>query len=190
MKHFLIILALVTALVPIGQAQDGKRADELMVKLRQIDLLNQLVPLALNKEQIVKLLPVIEKARTKVKDTQKQELKKLESFEKRVDDTISKSINGGAVPPLAFLKELATATFRMGLVREQVANENQDMVYAVFKSALNVGQLKAAANSLAPQLFDPALDPKKMSDEEKQKFFVKQILLDPLAYDLLLKLAK
>ena len=76
-------------------------------------------------------------------------------------------------------------------VRRQIAaGENADAVLAVLKSTLNAGQIKAAANSEDMKAFDPNLDPAKLSDDDKLKFYIKDIVLDPQAYDLLMRMSK
>ena len=45
-------------------------------------------------------------------------------------------------------------------------------------------------NSLAPQLLDPSLDPKTMTESDKLRFFIQEIFLDPQAYDIMLALQK
>src|SRR4051812_37834674 len=105
MKHLLICLSVMLAFVSSASAQlapsdQGKKSDEILKKMRQIDLLNQMLPMAMSKDQIGKLLPVIEKARQSVKDEQKFEYKQLLEVEGKVDAAIKAGVDKGEVPQL------------------------------------------------------------------------------------------
>jgi hypothetical protein len=194
MKHIIVCLGVILTLFGHGHAQlspeQSRKSEAILMKLRQIDLLTQFVPLALSKEQINKLLPAVERARAKVIALQKEEAQTLEKLDGKITEAISKSIDKNTPPPKALLDELALATATMGAKRDVLIDENTVAVMKVFNDICNAGQKKAAANSLAPQLFDPNLKPDKMTDGEKIRFFVQQIVLDPQSYDVLIRLEK
>jgi hypothetical protein len=106
-----------------------------------------------------------------------------------VTSAVDTSVDKGVPPSKELLDELADLTFKWSLNRSAVSTANTDLVLKKFKEVTNVGQQKAAINSLAPQLIDPSLDPKKMSDEDKLRFFIQQIFLDPQCYPILIRLA-
>jgi hypothetical protein len=195
MKHLLICLSVLLALVSSAPAQlasddQAKRSDEILKKMRQIDLLNQMLPLALSKDQINKLLPSIEKARQRVKDQQKEEFKLMTQYEGKIDAAVKAGIDKGDVPDIALLRELNAVMTTMELRRDAVASENADAVLSEMKKALNAGQLKVAANSLNPKLFDPSVKVDEMTQDQKILFFVRNIMLDPHSYDLMRQLLK
>lgn len=196
MKQLIVCFGLVITIL-LGHAHaaqtpsdDAKRSDAIMMKFRQIDLLNQLIPLALTKDQIEKLLPSVERARAKVRETEKDEAKTLTGYDKKVTDAINHCIEKGEPPSRDLLMELAVATKLMADNRSVIASENTEAVLKVFKETLNAGQLKAAENSLKPELFDPSLKADKMTSDDKLRFFIRDILLDPQAYDVLVRLDK
>lgn len=193
MKHIILCLGILLGMLGYAHGQtpeQAKKSEEVIKKMRQIDLLNQLIPLVLTKDQVNKLLPAVERARARVKDTQKEEAVILEKLDGKISDQIKKSIETGIAPPRAFLDELATTTMNMSIKRAVAADENVASVLKVFNETCNAGQKKAAANSLAPQLLDPSLKPDQMTEQDKIRFFIREILLDPQAYDILVQLEK
>ena len=138
----------------------------------------------------MKILVAVEKARSKVSQIEQMEATDLLNYESKINDAINKGISRDLVPSKDLLKEL-NRLFSAFTVRRQIAaGENADAVLAVLKSTLNAGQIKAAANSEDMKAFDPNLDPAKLSDDDKLKFYIKDIVLDPQAYDLLMRMSK
>ncbi len=195
MKRVLLAAILVFSLAGSALAlnQDtpaSKRADAIVNRARQLDLLNHILPLLLTKDQINKILPVIEKCRGKVKQVMAKEAENLKLVEIEVEKAYEDGIKKGAVPSRALLEKLNRLFFGFSILRNAAASENADDVYAVMKSCMNEGQLKVAANSIDIKRYNPQADTSKMSDEEKIKFFIKDVMLDPLSYDVLVALAK
>jgi hypothetical protein len=195
MKHIIICLGVILSFFTHGHAiqiQDpaAKKSEQVLQKMRQIDLLNQIIPLALQKDQIGKLLDVVERARAKVIQIEKEEATTLAKLDGELSDAIKKSEETMVAPPKSFLDKLANATQSMSDKRAVAIDENTDSVEKVFNDICNAGQKKAAANSLAPQLLDPSLKPDKMTQAEKVRFFIREILLDPQAHEVLIELQK
>lgn len=191
MKNLLLVFVLVFGLVAFGTSQDpdkAKRSTAILEKMRQIDLLNQLVPLVMTKEQIRKLLPAIERARQDVRKQQAEEADLLQKYQARIEKAVADGTDKGIVPEKAFLKELNALVITMTMKRNAVASDNTDAVMAVMKATLNSGQLKAAGNSLNPRVFDTTIKPEDMKDDDRLRLFVREIMLDPLAYDVLVKM--
>lgn len=196
MKHLLICLGLVAGFFGIGHSMQGaddptaKKSEQIVLKMRQLDLLNQLIPLALNKEQVGKLLPAVERARARVKQTQKEEFAVLDKLDTKITAAIKASEEKQIAPPQVLLDEVAAETFKLAQKRGAVITENVDAVFKAFNEICNAGQKKAAANSLAIAFYVPEADIKKMTDADKIKVYIREILLDPQAYDVLLRLEK
>lgn len=168
-------------------AQNAQSAATLQ-KMRQLDLLNQLIPLVLTKEQIRKVLPVIERARRDVKVQEDEEAKLLAQKAAQIDKAVKDGVEKGDVPNKELLKELNAMIRFFDMKRDAVANDNTQMVLEVMKTTLNAGQLKAAANSLNLKAFNPSIKVEELKEEDKLKFFVREIMLDPLAYDILVRM--
>jgi tRNA nucleotidyltransferase/poly(A) polymerase len=189
MNRLLIAISIVLALATAGFAQDKSAASvATLQKMRQIDLLNHLLPLVLQKEQIRKMLPTIEKARRDVKAQQDEEAKFLQQYSPKIEKAVKDGVEKGDVPDKELLKELNAMVRMMTMKRSAVVSDNTQMVLEVFKSSLNAGQLKAAANSLDFKLYNPNIKPEEVKDEDRIRLFVQEVLLDPLAYDLLVKM--
>ena len=168
----------------------AKKSDEILKKIRQIDLLNQILPVVMTKDQMKKILPAVEKARVEVRKAEQEEFEFLLKLDKDLDISLKEGIEKGKVPEREALVNIAAALRTLGLKRAAVVQENTDTVQAELEKVLNEGQIKAARNALLPSNFDPTIDPKKITDDQKFKFWVRTILLDPLSYDLLVKLSK
>lgn len=191
--RWFLVLVSVMAMLSIGMSQTAeeraKKSDEILEKVKRVDLLNQILPLLLTKDQIKKILPALEKARQAVVDTNAKEFAELKKLEPKLDLAL-KDAKEGKTPTREVLIEIASVFKGLEMYRKLVSENNTRDVLAAFTAATNEGQRKAAANSLRLELIDPSLDPKKMTEEEKLKTFVKIILLEPSAYNVLRDLSK
>jgi len=188
------IAAFVGASVAVAFSQftpaRAKKSDEILVKARQLDLLNHLLPLVMTKDQLNKVLGVVEKCRSKVDRIRLDEANELLKFEPKIDDAINRGVNRDLVPSKTLMVDLAKNFNAFSIRRQVAAGENADDVLAVMKKELNAGQLKTAANSHDLKVYDPNVDPSKLSEDDKLKFYIKDVILDPSCYDLLIKLTK
>lgn len=195
-----IFKAFATLVVMIGLLSAGwadtasvaraKKSDEILAKIHEIDLLNQMLPLLMTKEQMRKLLPDVEKARDVVRKTQEEEYKALLKLETSLDEMIKDAYGKGKIATDEQLKATGATLAKMRTVRKALSDLNAGTIMAKMKTILDKGQLAAARNALTPNLLDPSLDPTKLDDDGKLLFFVRWIFLDPQAYDVLLKLSK
>lgn len=192
LRAFVASIVVIAAVSTPAQLQTdrAKRSEEILIKMRQLDILNHLVPVLMSKDQINKLLIPVEKAREKVKQIQDMEASDLAKFESKINDAIDKGLNKDLVPSKPLMVELAKLMQAFAIRRDIARGENADLVLAVMKKELNEGQLKAAMNSHDLKAYDPRLDVSKLGDDDKLKFYIKDILLDPYAYDILIKLSK
>lgn len=174
----------------VSQEQRAKRADEIMRKVRQVDLLNQLLPLVLTKQQLDKILPAVEKARNEVRKAEQVEFDMLTRLEPKLDKAIEEGVKQQKLPSEEVMKEAGATLRTFNLRRMAVVADNVDAVMAVFEKELNAGQKKAAANALKPGLFDPTLDASQWTDQQKMRFFVQMILLDREAYGLMVQMSQ
>ncbi len=174
----------------VSQEQRGKRADEIISKIKRMDLLNQLLPLVMTKAQLDKVLPAVENARKEVRKAEMVEYDMLVKLEPKVDIALKEGIDEQKLPPGETMKEVAATFKTMHIRRQAIIADNVDTVMAVLEKELNAGQKKAAANAIQPTLFDPTLDPSKMTDSAKMRLYVQAIILDGEAYDLMLKMSQ
>ncbi|MFQ3668699.1 MAG: hypothetical protein SNJ74_09445 [Fimbriimonadaceae bacterium] len=191
----ILAVALVAALAgsAIAQAAPDARArksDETMAKIRQLDLLNHILPLLWTRRQINDVLPAIERSRERVRNIQRLEHDELVAFEKRIDESIENGINKQAVPPTQLMTELRALLISFSVRRANAAEENANAVLAAMKRSMNEGQLRAAAGSLDARVQERGLDTSGWTQDDRIKYFIKDILLDPQAYDILVRLSR
>jgi len=194
MKSALIVVAVMFAFI-VGassslQTDKAKQSSDTLEKMRQLDLLNQILPLVMTKDQIRQLLPTIEKARRDVKAEEDTEAGLIAQVAPEINAAVKAGIEKGEVPDKALLKKANAVIRTMAMRRNAIASDNVDMVLGEMKKILNAGQLKAAANSLSTSVYMPDVKPEEIKDDQKLQIFVREIMLDPLAYDILVKLQK
>ena len=187
----LLPLVLAVSIAVGAQTNDeAKRSDAILMKARQLDLLNHMLPMTFTKSQINALLVPIEKARQNVKKIASMEAADLAKFEAKIGSAVDSGVNDAKVPSPDLLKEV-NRLFTAFTVRRQIAaGENADLVYEVMLKVLNKGQLAVAAKTIDPNAYDPTVDLKTWTDEMRTKLFIKDVLLDPASYDLMVKMSK
>ncbi|MBS1713839.1 MAG: hypothetical protein JST30_05825 [Armatimonadetes bacterium] len=181
----LFAVCLVSPALPSGPPEQDV-ASRILVKLRQLDLLNQILPVLLTKEQLGKLLPVIEKAREASKATERIELDELKKLEPKVDSDLKDAKEKGLVTAKEKTTEYLRVLAALRKVREIMVNEQLETVLKAVEETLDEGQIKAATNSIQ----NAGDKESKVTDRDKLRRWVGAVLLDPLAYDLLLELKK
>lgn len=194
-KTFLALLTLSLGALASAQPSQavtpgGPRSDEIMLKVQRLDVLIQVVPLALTKEQIPPLLSAIEKARQKEKELRAQEDKDLIKIEAKMSKAIDEGIEKDKYPPREVQTEVAATMRAMGLRRSLLYNDMVDLVYDACKKTLNEGQLKTMEKSLSPELLGSTTKGSEMDETAKIKFFIRKVILDPIAYDVLREMDK
>jgi hypothetical protein len=190
-KLFCLALIVATALPALAQSEEkAKRSQSVQAKFHQADLLIQILPLVLTKDQINKLLPAIEQVRAKQKKALEFEDDEIIKLEAKINPVIDAAFEKGTYPPRDIQLEIFKITKALAVRRSLIRAELVDSVYAVVDRVFNAGQKKAAANSLDWKALDPTAVEDPKSDEQKIKFFVRWVLIDPGTYDILLKLVK
>ncbi|MHB8635154.1 MAG: hypothetical protein ACYC96_01635 [Fimbriimonadaceae bacterium] len=184
-----VVLALTaSAAFTQGPAEEAAASDRVITHIRQADLLNHLLPILWTKAQLNAVLPAIEKARQNVKQTHDNEYHKLLELDPKVTAAVDKAIKDGQVPGRDLLKSINNQLVVFQRTRMAMGGLNESGVYDAIVANLNPGQKKAMANDLDPASVVPGMKVEKMTDEAKIRFYIRNILLDPLAYDLLVKL--
>lgn len=191
--RILSIVALVALLLGSAPSQVNpdvaKKSREILGKMRQLEIVNQLAPLVLTKPQVNALLTVIERCRKKEFELEGKEAAQLRAVEPKVDEALKKGVNEGAVPTAELIRELNTMHTAFLIARGSVLEENVEAVLAVLKSNLNAGQLKAAEKSISPREFDPKAEPEKMTQDDRIRVFIRAVLTDDACYQVLVKMS-
>ena len=200
MKKLFIALGLVLALTGGGVSQQsvtpkGAKSDATLLKIRQIDMLVQILPLAIKKTQFEPILASLDRAREKQKKTLLMEDDFLEKIDAELGEAVKNGLEKGTFPPHDLQVKAAKLWHALSINRQVATNEMVQDLYTTFKGdathtgVFDEGQLKVMANSLDAQAFDPSVKKDSMNEVAKIKFFITQIFLDPVTYDLLRKLA-
>ena len=166
------------------------QSQEVQLNMRKVDILLHLMPLALKKDQYETLLSELEKVRAKqrlVLETEDDEVIKLGAeLETAVKDAIEK----GSYPKRELQVRCFKTTRALGIVRQLARGEMADTLYDVVNKIFDAGQKKIAANSIDWKLLDPTSDLDTKDEPTKIRAYIKAVLMDPLAYDLMILLAK
>ncbi len=185
-----IVLAAISSTTLAQTTDKAKRSDGILKKARQLDLLNHLLPLTLTKAQINSLLAPIEKCRRKVKEIEGLEADDLIKYEARIESVVADGADKGKVPSIDFLKEMNKLFIAFSVRRQIAAGENAEIVLAEIKKSWNKGQLTVASKSIDIKAYDPTYDAATATEDFKLSFYIKDILLDPQAYEVLVRMAK
>lgn len=171
-------------------AQKTTITERVLDKIGKADVLYNILPLLLTKKQILDLLPTLEKARDNVRKTMAKEDQMFESIEAIADAAYQRAIEKNVLPSEEDRAKMSKALFAFRTQRNLAANENVDLVQPVFDRITNAGQRKVAVNTLNIKVFLPDAKPEEMSDEAKERLFIRYILLDSAAYEMLTDMAK
>jgi hypothetical protein len=194
MKKPLLSLLLLTLLATVAPAQsqspDAVRSDAIMKKVSKLDVLIQVVPLLLTKEQFPPILGAIEKVHQKQKELYAQEAKDLTTIEAELTKTVDDGVKKNVYPPREVQIKVAGLLRASGIRRNLFYNEMVDLVFDACKKTLNAGQIKTMEKSLKPELLDPSIKVDTMDSDAKVKFFIRKVILDPNAYDVLIDMSK
>jgi len=192
-------LAVVVAFAVFGTSMAGAPAPQLMkedpvatrinLKIRRVEILDQLLPVLLTKDQINKLLPKIEKARQLEVDLQKKELGMLKDFEPLVDTELDNGIKKQMITSAEFNTKYLTLLAKVKAGRAGLIALSTGMVYEEMKKVLNAGQMTAAAKAVPAHLLGGRpLD--QVPQEEKLQVWIREVMLDRASYDLLVDMTR
>ncbi|RYG33213.1 hypothetical protein EON81_18740 [bacterium] len=187
MKAALALLAAFAIAAPASAQSDDvtSRTQAVQRKMRDMDLIIQILPLSLTTEQIDPILSELEKIRAEQKKILENEDKDLLAFETKLDKTLEDAREKGKYPSKDAMAE-SNNLLRILSGRRSVARSVFiERVYKIVKDKLNDGQLTVMEKSLDPKLIDPTI--KLEGREEKIRFFVRIVFMDPQAYDVLKK---
>jgi hypothetical protein len=196
MKKLFISVSLLAVIVAGAFAQaitteHGSHSDAIFTKLRKIDLLNQILPLLLTKDQInSSILPAIEKARTKEKQVLTEEDTTLEKLEPQIDEVLNKAIDKLQYPSKEFSNLIARSTTQMSIARSLALTEITENLTKALDASLTSAQKKIMEGSFDSNYVAPGKKPEDVKPEVKRQFFIQRVFLDPLTREILIALAE
>lgn len=189
----LLVSSLVLAVGAFAGAQQidpqkAKESEVIVNNMRRVELLNQILPLVLTKSQINAILPAIERARDKMRQLYLTEHDDLLEFQKSTQAAAQAGV-AGKMPDNKLVTDIRAFFQANDVRRASVVEHNIDIIMPVLVKNFNKGQMKVMANSLTLAFFEPDIKPQDANDDIKQRVFVREVLMDPLAYDLLVQMA-
>lgn len=194
MTRILLSFALCFALVGGASAQvtpKGDKSDQINQKMHEVDLLLQILPLLLRKDQLNdKILPAIEKTRATFRKELEYEDGELAKLEAGLDEAIDGAYSKGAYPARKMTTEVADKTYKLGLQRQIIVSSMTEDMIDMLNTTLDAGQKKVLLGSFDPKFIDPTAKPETVTDDKKMHFFVQRVFLDPTTYEILKKLAR
>ena|SRR2546421_4501619 len=188
---FLVLACMGMCTSAFGQADQQARnaVDRFFFKTTELQFYNLMLPILITKDQYKIILPAIEKARERVRQTYKKELEEIHGLDPDVDQALAAARDKDQVISGVLQAKLDKLKGGILMRRLIMAQLNENDVYDAIVKALNPGQQKAMANSLTPRLIDPNLKPDKMTQEDKLRLFVRDVLLTPDYYDDMVKMS-
>lgn len=179
----LFLASFATCMAPALQQSKGTGAD-IGLKIKRLDLLNQIIPVLMTKQQMRKILPVVQKARQEEANLEKLEKAQMQKFNARIDKAIKDAEEKQVLPDTKLIVELRGLHSTLALARTVMIGQQVDKVITVMKDTLNEGQINSAVKSVDPATFGNGVKP-EMSDNAKLKLWVQFVLMDPIGYSII-----
>lgn len=183
-----ILFFCLSATASTSSAEHQQRTENLLEQIRELDLLNQILPVLFTKPQLKEVLPIIERAHADEKKLLADEQIVLRELEADVSAALEAAYTEGVVPKRELMSKIGMAfTLLQGKRRSFVEGETAK-VFTKLKEVLNEGQIAAAANSLDPAFLGGGVSIDELDQDQKLRLWTQYILLDPAGYDVLIKL--
>jgi len=193
MKKLMLLVLACAGLSSIACAQSEAQArsevEAFFYKTTELQFYNLMLPILITKDQFKVIMPAIEHSRERVRLTYKKELGQIHAVEDDVDHALIAAKDKDEVPTSVLEAKLDKVKGDILVNRLIMAQLNENDVYDVIMKTLSAGQQKAMANSLSPKLIDPNLKPDKMTQEDKLRLFIRDVLLSPDFYEDLVKMS-
>lgn len=158
-------------------------------KIKRLDLYNQLLPVVMTADQIKALLPSIEQAQEKERRLVKQEADDMKAMEDRLDKALA-AAEKGEVPSRELQQDIHKLFRDFRMRRLALTIESTDEIVSLLRKNLDAGQMKAIANAITAGEIAPEKKPEDVTEEERIRGWVRIVLLDPMAYDLLVEMSR
>lgn len=190
---FALCLALASSLCLAQEpTQAGKDIDAIILKINKLNIVKYITPLLLKKSQMNALMTTLEKCQTKQKEIIESDAKefKARKIEGEIDKALDEALNDGSYPKRELQGKIIAIQDALLLRRKIATTEMVEMLFETTKKNLNEGQLTVMRNLTDPNYVEGQTKASKLPDEERTKLYIREVLLSPLAYDILKQLAK
>lgn len=178
------------SMMSFAQVDNSAKATEIGRRIHQLNLLNQVLPVLMTKDQIKKLLPVMEKQRQAVKDLEKREFDEMMKIDAKVQAAVKDAKEKQILPSDELNAEIQTLASKFNLERVKLLALQINELAAAMEVHLNAGQIKSAAMALNPKIYNPEVDESQYTEKERLLLWVRYVLMDPEIYPLMIELSK
>jgi len=194
MKKLVLCLCLVcvSCIACFAQTdQDKQKAiSDFRFKIHQLEIYNMVLPVLLKKDQIRSILKEVEKIREKRREILDAQYKLMRQLQNGVDDALVAASTRGAIPGQQLVGQLYKATQATLIELSLWSSEATDLIYTTVTATLDKGQQTVMAKTLNPRDFpDQLKKPEEVSQADRIKIFIRNVFLDPDAYDILVKMS-
>ncbi|MEQ1934953.1 MAG: hypothetical protein ABL962_13930, partial [Fimbriimonadaceae bacterium] len=117
----------------------------------------------------------------------KLEVDELKKLQTRMDESYKNALEKGELPKKELLIEFQLKLSDFSKTRRIISDINTTKVLEAFTATANEGQKKTAIGSITPA--DYGYKPDELKDDARLKLFVSEIMLNPLAYEIMRKLS-
>lgn len=170
--------------------EQKKESDQVLHDIRKLELYNYILPVLLTKDQTNSLMTILEIHRADSKRYEVNEHKFLMDLKVEFADALKEAMDDGKVSGPDVMVKAANLFRAFTILRKALIDDTTKKLADEMRSKLNEGQVLAAANSFDPRIFDPSLDPEKMTEAQKLDMWIVIVLMDPLAYDIMRELSR
>ncbi len=161
------------------KSADIESTDAYLNNIRKVEIYSQLLPVLIKPSQAIALLPKLKDIQKKVDLEKQKEDAALKSFSQEVKQAVELSEKSNQVPEKSLIDRLKKQFLTFRENQHKLAMMNAEEMFALLKNTLEPWQIKVITHVVSY----PNLKGEKISDDEKLRTFVKDIILDPLSFD-------
>jgi TolA-binding protein len=187
---FTFLLIASSAFAQSDKIPGSERADRVAAKVHELELLNQILPVLFTKDQLGKILPIIEKSRKAKRQLQIDEQKVMMTLEKELDDAIKEAYAKKKVPTTEITSKVFGTYKNMSTARQVLVGSFVEQIFDVMKAECDEGQRKAAALALQDYVLTDLEKKMELTEENRLRIWIRIVLMNHDAYDVLVKLYK
>ncbi len=188
----LSVLLVFTCSVAYAQkdTKEAEASNRVVRKIRKTFIYAQVLPVLIKPDQAKKILPVIERGRADLRKLNLEESKALVELEKELDETLKAASEEQRLPTPEMIKKIGVTSQAFKMRRQAAYVENVNRVEQVVRDLFDEGQIKTAAMSWDPRLVTPNINIDEMTEDQRFRLWIEDILIDDITYEVLIEISK
>lgn len=164
-------------------------SNKVFYNISRLNTVKFVLPLLLKKKQINDLLTSMEKVRATEGKMREAEAIALLKIDPEITAAVNAALEKGTYPNRELQQKILKTQDNIINIRRAFVEGNVEEIYSTCKKTLDEGQLKSMG-AIDANSFSPGIKTDGWTDEDKQRFYVRTVLLDGLTYELLKKMYK